>query len=89
MIDSVNTKVKLLFSFLLFGLFCTIPPIVTVYYIARSTLEQKSFEALSSTRAEKKEQIENYFLGIRSLVHTISQETAIIRAIHEFARSVR
>ncbi len=89
MIDTLNTKTKLLFSFMFFGLFCTIHPIVTVYYIARSTIEKKSFDALSSTRAEKKEQIENYFLGIKNQVYTIAQEESTRRATREFERGFK
>lgn len=81
---SLNIKPKLLFTFLIIGMLCTIPPGIAVYFKARSTIEKKTLDSLSSIRAEKKNQIEGYFDTIRKQVKTFSKDMMIINASRDF-----
>lgn len=77
---NLTTTIKLLLIFLLIGLFCTIPTGIASYVSARNSIQEKTFNSLSSLRSEKKKQIENYFSNIRKQIQNFASDETIINA---------
>lgn len=82
--SNLTTTIKLLLIFLLIGLFCTVPTGIAAYLSARISIQEKTFNSLSSLRSEKKKQIENYFSNIRKQIQNFASDLTIINASKAF-----
>lgn len=80
----LKLKTKLQLYFCLIGIFSVTLTGIILYNNAKHTLENISFERLTSIREIKKKFISNYFDQIGSLTLTLAENEAVISGIREY-----
>ncbi len=84
MFRDLSLRVKLLLLFLAMGLLTMIVIGWQGYINGKHSLEQASFNQLTSVRETKARQIERYFEQIRNQVVTLSEDRMIVDAMRQF-----
>jgi hypothetical protein len=85
LLNQLSIKSKLIMMLLAVSGFSILVTALLGYRSGQSNLTNRAFDQLTSVKASKAHQIENYFLNIRNHTQTLSEDPSIIAAVQEFS----
>jgi class 3 adenylate cyclase len=84
LLNQLSIKSKLIMMLLAVSGFSILVTALLGYRSGQSNLTNRAFDQLTSVRASKAHQIENYFRNISNHTQTLSEDPSIIAAVQEF-----
>jgi class 3 adenylate cyclase len=84
-LSHLSVKSKLIMMLLAVSGFSILVTALLGYRSGQSNLTNRAFDQLTSVRASKAHQIENYFRNISNHTQTLSEDPSIIAAVQEFS----